>query len=213
MASTFTTLAEARCGCRATWTTAASYSTRRQPPQSRLVCCSCAWSHRRAAPMPRVLDIVSEKVFRVPNDTRAESVARMRAGLTSASAAMMDASRSRPMRGSPSHPELAGMMARPLVDGAMSTCVVLEVVHAAARSVAARTSGVVRSVMKGVCRGKRESGESTRINANPSMRIRVAGARFGVSASEKTLLIFWAIVHPCRRSVRGAPFARRKDSR
>jgi hypothetical protein len=54
-------------------TVAVSNSTRRHPPQSALKRESCAWIQRRAAPMPRVDEIVSEYELRVPNETSAES--------------------------------------------------------------------------------------------------------------------------------------------
>lgn len=50
--------------------------------------------------MPCVSEVVSENVFRVPNDTSIESVCRMLAGFTSASAAEMSGSLARPMRSS-----------------------------------------------------------------------------------------------------------------
>src|ERR1041384_3292091 len=48
--------------------------------------------------MPCVGDVVSEKVLRVPNDTSVESVCRMFAGFTSASAAATSGLLARPIR-------------------------------------------------------------------------------------------------------------------
>ena len=55
----------------------------RQPLQARLTPSSSACAQRRAAPMPRVSDRVSDMVWRVPNPTMVSMSARIRSGRTS----------------------------------------------------------------------------------------------------------------------------------
>jgi hypothetical protein len=56
------------------------YITWRHPPQSREIFSNSAKIHRRAAPIPRVAETVSDAVCRVPNATSARIVSSMRAG-------------------------------------------------------------------------------------------------------------------------------------
>src|SRR4051812_30056046 len=74
---TFTTFTTGRFGWRRISIIAGSYSTRRQPPQADAYPLNLVNRYRRAAPMPRVPLVVSLIVWRVPNDTSAESVARI----------------------------------------------------------------------------------------------------------------------------------------
>src|SRR5215218_2628250 len=141
MPSTFTTLALMPAGCLGTAIMPASYSTRRQPPQSRAMAESRACSHRRAAPMPRVAERVSESVFLVPKATSVESVVRSRVGETSASAAARMVSRRRPMRGSAAQLD-AGEISTPEAPGAISVRVVVDV-HAIRINPAATRSASV----------------------------------------------------------------------
>src|SRR5215207_5295802 len=130
MPSTFTTLALIPSGYLGTAIIAASYSTRRQPPHSRATAESWPCSHRRAAPTPRVADIVSDRVLRVPKATSVESVARIRAGETSANATTSAESRRKPMRGSAAQLE-AGESSSPDAPGPISVRVVADVQAAA----------------------------------------------------------------------------------
>jgi hypothetical protein len=53
--------------------------TCRQPPHCAEMRSNSAWTQRRAAPMPRVFDFVSDRVWRVPNATSVRTSASMRA--------------------------------------------------------------------------------------------------------------------------------------
>ena len=56
-----------------------TYFTSRQPPQSREIRWNSSKIQRRAAPMPRVSDSVSDSVWRVPKPTRVRMSASIRA--------------------------------------------------------------------------------------------------------------------------------------
>ncbi len=71
-------------GMRSPETTSVGVSMRRHPPQPAPMASKRAFTQRRAAPMPRVSEVVSERVWRVPKPTRCSIVACSSPGETSA---------------------------------------------------------------------------------------------------------------------------------
>jgi hypothetical protein len=65
------------------------YETSRHPPQSAEIRSSSALIQRRAAPMPRVSESVSESVLRVPKPTSVRMSRSMRSGEASATISWM----------------------------------------------------------------------------------------------------------------------------
>ncbi len=70
-----TSITSVGVGTRSPWTTWEGVRMSRQPPQPRPISAKRAATQRRAAPMPRVSDFVSDKVCRVPKPTRRAIVA------------------------------------------------------------------------------------------------------------------------------------------
>jgi len=92
-----------------------TYSTSRHPPQAAEMRSNSAFTQRRAAPMPRVWETVSERVWRVPKPTSRVMSARMRSAETAATMAWMRGSEACGAAGTAA---LAGCAAGPWVVGA-----------------------------------------------------------------------------------------------
>ncbi len=77
-----TSITSVGLGTRRPVTVSAGVSTVRHPPQSLDMAANSAATQRRAAPMPRVGDLVSDRVWRVPKDTSLAMVACWRSAET-----------------------------------------------------------------------------------------------------------------------------------